>query len=947
MVLNPIVVITTCLLFISASWAGVTNDYDFFEEHYQKINQNIKQGFYESNLQLIKQLEKQTLFQELDCYHQGKIWHKIGVSYYKLNRESEAIACYKDKVLLLWENCPKVPPSEKANTIYNIGVSYQYLNDIKPAKIYLDKALYIFENDSLYPTHKLAQKYHGIGKFYKTLNDPFRAELYFLNAINLYRKQKNSKEKEFKVLNDLIGISMEFKDYTKAKKYINDALLIHRDFPEVIPQRNLAMVYLNAGTTYLGLKKYSTAQQMAQESLNLLNKVNESFYYSIALELLAIINVDQENFEVAEKYMNQVIHIRKQLDRNQKQQDAIARGYENLCDIFIRKKDISNANQSLNKAFDILLPKGSFDVNHLPIIRKSKIFDDRHLIRLIELKVKILKEKYRDSNDILFLKDALSTQHKIDSVINRSLVSFQFEQSKLDFLNLKFEHYGKAVEDALKLYEITNDSYYLEEAYYFSSKTKAIILQYELNQVNAFKFNVSEEVLSQEKALREEMHAQQALLTEATHNQDSLLNTYTKAQYALDSYLKEIEQKEPDYFREKYAFIIPPKLKEARKGLPKDMAVIEYFISEDTIYSFWLTNDDFFSISTPYDSVIKKALDDFIGQCHDPKLEVSQKLSNLIFERCIQKGLKKIAKNIKRICIIPDGQLHKLSFEALINPDTNTQKYLIQDYSISYSYSIALLFREQHGKHSYNYIGFGTKYSPNLNKKLKTRKRFFGNENLMQLALSQEEIKQGGAIFDGKTFIDNDASLENFLKYSADADIIHLSLHGLLDADDPGRSCIIFDDHQEKFILSSQDLYGNRLKANLVLLSSCHSASGKIYNGEGVQGMSKSFLLGGAHNILSSLWNASEASSMSITTSFLESIHEGQPTDLALHRSKLDYLSKTEPNKRHPYYWANFILLGEIDQHKEPTNLSVWIVLIGVLVVFFFLLRYSKSIHKE
>ncbi|MBW1299059.1 CHAT domain-containing protein [Aquimarina litoralis] len=946
MVLNPTFIITTYfLLFLSVSLAASTNDNDFFKEQYQKINQNIRQGYYKDNLQLIKQLEKEARYQELDCYQKGKIWHKIGVSYYKLNREKEAITYYKDKVLNSWEDCPQVPASEKANTIYNIGVSYQYLNNMEAAKKYIDQALNIFENDTNYPSEKLARKYHGIGRFYKELNDAFRAELYYQNAINLYRKQGGNKFKEFDALNNLIAMNNNFRAYNKSKKYIKEALSIYNSFPEAIPQLNLAMVYLNAGSTYFELKEYQSAKEMAKRSLLILNEETEPFYYSIALEIIAMIHADERNFNAAEKDMGRVLEIRKKLyseDGNQKQ---MGRVYENLSDILIRKGDIAKADDYISKEFKMLVPVGSFDQDNLPIIRISKALDDAHLIRLIELKIRAFEAQYKASKDVQFLKKALSTQHKIDSVINRSLVSFQFEQSKLDFLNLKFKHYGKAIEDALQLYEITNNTYYLEEAYYFSSKTKAIVLQYELNQVDAFKSNVSKEVLQKEKTLREEMHTQQALLMEAIDNQDSLLNTYTKAQYELDKYLKEIEQKEPDYFKEKYTFILPPKLKEIREDLPKDMVVIEYFISDNTMYSFWLTNDDFFSISTPYDTVIKKALDDFIAQCHNPAFEVSEKLSKLIFERCLQQGLKKIDSNINRICIIPDGQLHKLSFEALTDPDETPKKYLIQDYSISYSYSISLLFRKQQNR-TYNYIGFGTKYSENLNKKLKARKRFFGSENLTQLALSQEEIKRGAAIFDGKTFINDQASLENFISHSTDADIIHLSLHGLVDMDDPGRSSIIFDDQHQEFILSSQDLYGNRLKANLVLLSACHSASGKIYSGEGVQGMSKSFLLGGAHNILSSLWNATEASSLFITTSFLENIHSGQATDVALHQSKLDYLSKTEPNKKHPYYWANFILLGEVDKYQGSKSLSVWMILLGIIVLFFFLLRYSKSTRK-
>ncbi len=816
------------------------------------------------------------------------------------------------------------------------------MGELENAKNFLDKALNVFEADVKYPKYELAKKYHGIGKFYKELNDIFRAELYLLNALNLYEEDEKTIN-QFEVINNLITMNMEFKDYEKAKKFIKQALLIYNQFHSQIPKIDLALIYLNAGTTHLGLKEYLIAEQMAQSALKILDRNENSFYYSIAIELLAIISADLENFELAEKHMNEVLEIRKKLKGSQEYKDAIARAYENLCDVLIRKGSLNKANTSLNKAFEFLLPNEEFDQNNLPIIRKSKILDDRHLIRLIELKVKIFETEYQESNNISHLKKALKTQHKIDSVINRSLVSFQFKKSKLDFLNLKFEHYGKAVEDALQLHHITGDRFYLEEAYYFSSKTKAIVLQYELNQVNAFQSNVSDEVLKREKALRKEMNTQQSQLLESNKNQDSLLQVYIKAQYELDNYLIEIEKKEPKYFKEKYTFIRPPKLKKIQKDLPKDMVVVEYFIAENTIYSFWLTHESFFPISIPYTDEIKKILDDFITQCHNPNKEVSKTQSKTIFDKFLQQGLSTIGEDIKRICIIPDGKIHKLSFEALttINKN-NVSKYLIEDYTVFYTYSISLLFRDHHQKQLQNYIGFGSRYSTNLNQKLKERKRFFGNENLMQLALSQEEINRGAAIFDGKIFTEKKASLQNFLQYAPDADIIHLSLHGLVDIDDPDRSCIIFDDHKEEFILSPQNLYENRLQADLVLLSTCHSASGKIYNGEGVQGMSKSFLLGGAHNIMSSLWNASEASSMTITTSFLENIHSGLSVDKALHDSKLEYLSRAEPNKKHPYYWSNFILLGEVDTSSGSTNTLIWIIIIGLLLVIIYIVNGSK-----
>ena len=210
-----------------------------------------------------------------------------------------------------------------------------------------------------------------------------------------------------------------------------------------------------------------------------------------------------------------------------------------------------------------------------------------------------------------------------------------------------------------------------------------------------------------------------------------------------------------------------------------------------------------------------------------------------------------------------------------------------------------------------------------------------------------EEIKRGATIFSGEQYLGENATVDNFYKYSELADIIHLSLHGLVDEDDPGRSCIIFDDRKENFVLSALDLYSHKINADLVILSACHTASGRIYSGEGVQGMSKAFLLSGARNILSSLWSASEVSSLEIMTSFLKNVRVDKSKDLALHKAKLAYLATVEPNLRHPFYWSNFILLGELEPKRSALNAFsiVLIILASALFLLFFLRFRKKSPH--
>ena len=299
---------------------------------------------------------------------------------------------------------------------------------------------------------------------------------------------------------------------------------------------------------------------------------------------------------------------------------------------------------------------------------------------------------------------------------------------------------------------------------------------------------------------------------------------------------------------------------------------------------------------------------------------------------------KKEMRGITRLCVIPDDLLHTIPFETLNSATEEKNRFLMEDYSVAYSYSADLLFREKDRSYDIPCLGVSTQYTAGLSKKSKNRRLLFGQENLSQLVLGREEIDRGAAIFAGKKLLDQQATLENFYTSASTARIIHLSLHGLVDFDYPLLPSILFYDHHEEFVLSASGLYSQKINAALVVLSACHSADGKIYRGEGVQGMSKAFMLSGAQTILSSLWSASEASSLEIMTAFLQNIQNGKPNDLALHQAKLDYLANARPSQQHPFYWANFIIIGELNTHQTPFFpvvgiLSAFILVTGLLLL--------------
>jgi len=75
-------------------------------------------------------------------------------------------------------------------------------------------------------------------------------------------------------------------------------------------------------------------------------------------------------------------------------------------------------------------------------------------------------------------------------------------------------------------------------------------------------------------------------------------------------------------------------------------------------------------------------------------------------------------------------------------------------------------------------------------------------------------------------------------------------------------------------------------------------------------GMGRAFQYAGAKSVLMSLWSVAESSSVDLVTSFFKHLREGKNKLEALR------LAREEIRKAgydHPFFWAPFILVGEVD----------------------------------
>ena len=146
-----------------------------------------------------------------------------------------------------------------------------------------------------------------------------------------------------------------------------------------------------------------------------------------------------------------------------------------------------------------------------------------------------------------------------------------------------------------------------------------------------------------------------------------------------------------------------------------------------------------------------------------------------------------------------------------------------------------------------------------------------GLESLSNLPGTLDEINAIRKIVNNSETISGKEVTEARIKSMSDSGelsqykVLHFATHGMTVPAFPELSAIVLSQFKEG--QGSEDGYLRmgeiaKLKRNadFVNLSACETGLGKIYGGEGIVGLTQSFLLAGAKGISTSLWNVSDRS---------------------------------------------------------------------------------------
>lgn len=243
-----------------------------------------------------------------------------------------------------------------------------------------------------------------------------------------------------------------------------------------------------------------------------------------------------------------------------------------------------------------------------------------------------------------------------------------------------------------------------------------------------------------------------------------------------------------------------------------------------------------------------------------------------------------------KLIIVPHGPLHYLPFAAI----SDGSQYLIDRFSIrmlpSASVLVFLKPVSTQGAHSALIIG-----NPKL------------NDPRFDLKYAQDEALAIGRIIpQSRILLRSEASKTNLLVWAGKYSMVHLAVHGAFDQEKPLDSALLLAaEGPDNGLLRVGDIYQLSLNADLVTLSACETAMGKVATGDDVIGFTRGFLHAGTRSLISSLWQVDDKATHDLMVDFYRNLSR-MNKDEALQKAQI----KTKRQYAHPYYWAAFLLTG-------------------------------------
>jgi CHAT domain-containing protein len=381
-------------------------------------------------------------------------------------------------------------------------------------------------------------------------------------------------------------------------------------------------------------------------------------------------------------------------------------------------------------------------------------------------------------------------------------------------------------------------------------------------------------------------------------------------------------------------------LAEVRKNLAARQVLLKYILMEDRVLLFYVSADsagyDFLTVgrSQAIDMINRlcEPLEDFAnGRVDYLRIHFDLELASRLFNIFLRKMTERFP-HADEFFIIPDHELYKLPFEALVMgfnqrpqrqdvlfSEYQAADYVIQKYRVSYFFSFSDFLRRFSGRKEYPYmlVAFGNPVLPSSECSAVSAGHA-GASTIADIPSTRLEILSLEKLFAGsrgRFFLGSDFNLDNFVRYAPQARLIHVASHFFNDEVDPSRSAFMLSSPGAAAnLFDARQVLALRLRAELVILSACETSEKNLMGFKLVSGMTAAIRQAGVRDLIASLWPVDEFSSQIVPLFYSEYLSD-EDNASALRNAKLALFERTiaiqdgiRLSLAHPFIWANYVL---------------------------------------
>jgi tetratricopeptide (TPR) repeat protein len=832
-------------------------------------------------------------------------------------------------------------------TLNNIAAIYMSLGDYGKALEYFERSFEISRR--IGDAEGEAISLNNIGLVLKTAGQYQHALEHYERSAEISKKLGNQKNNSV-ALSNMGGIHHAWGNYRKAiERYEQSASIMHQigDLQgEAISVQNMAGVYSSCGD-------YQQALACCEKSLTMARRIGDSNTEAAITCNIGTVLKNLKRLEEAQSYLLKAMALEARLGIPTDQTSDL-----------IGNMHLDNGNIAEAEPF---LKKSGYDSS---LGRMCLLKSDYSLALKYYQKLLKRAEENRDANNLFTAYTGLARVYEAQEDYGKAEgyyekgVQFTEEirsgllpSERKDFFTVKVNGFSRSdpgkgltrvrmklnqASGSIDSSEVTRARAFADNLFERSATSGSSLPQKVLDK--------EDDLLNRLAALKKELGKTDR--ERQAERYETLSKEVKNAESDLKTFIEKLRKDSPGYAAVKY----PRPVTLGESALHPDEYVVMFDVSNEgvgvklihgkkiaeTHYKDWPLSDlenDVKHFREPFET---KKLKDF-----DPEL------GHALYRKLMARVMMDVPKG-KPIVIIPDGILAVLPFEALVTGGTATWTkgtvgeypegitYLGDDHPISYYQSItALTLARTMG----NKTRPGDKLLVVADPVFQMRddraqsvrqERVVGKEgefyvNVMKAIEDDSGVRfanlpETGVMADklGEMFKPNSLVLTGLKANKADflKDIapkldqygrIVFATHGVFSTRIPGLkepflALTMVPPGTDGFLRMS-DILSLKMNADIVALTACQTGLGKELSGEGVMSMGRAFQYAGANAVLMSLWEVQVDSALRLVETFFQNLKAG--------RSKLDALTAARDQVKkegylHPFYWAPFILVGEV-----------------------------------